>query len=122
MSHKDFFVWLSGFLSAVEPNKQFEVIKQQMSKVEANLLIVDQVQDIVTASTTEQEVVVEEQEKVVEEHIDTTKEQVEVVEESLPKSPFYKSSKTSQFIKKKEQSDVTPEPDPVPKNRTIFRI
>ena len=115
MSHKDFFVWLSGFLSAVEPNKQFEVIKQQMSKVEANLLIVDQVQDIVTASTTEQE-------KVIEEHIDTTEEQVEVVEESLPKSPFHKSSKTSEFIKKKEQTKVTPQPDPVPKNRTIFRI
>lgn len=108
MSHKDFFVWLSGFLSAVEPNKQFEVIKQQMSKVEANLLIVNQVQDIVTASTTEQEVVVE--------------EQVEVVEESLPKSPFHRSTKTSNISKKKEQTEVTPEPDPVPKNRTIFRI
>jgi len=115
MSHKDFFVWLSGFLSAVEPNKQFEVIKQQMSKVEATLLIVDQLHNTVTASTTEQDVITEE-------HIDTTEEHEEVVEQSLPKSTFHKSRKASKFVKKKEQPEVTPKPAEVPRERTIFRI
>lgn len=40
MTHKEFFVWLSGFLSAVESNTLFEIIKRQMAEVEETKFIV----------------------------------------------------------------------------------
>ena len=42
MTHKDFFIWLSGFLSAVDTTPQFESIKMQMSKVEPAFIIEEQ--------------------------------------------------------------------------------
>jgi hypothetical protein len=44
MSHKDFFIWLSGFLAAVETNTHFDAIKIQMSKVDP--IIVENIKPI----------------------------------------------------------------------------
>lgn len=109
MTHKEFFVWLSGFLSAVESNTLFEIIKRQMAEVEETKFIVSHPDIHVTQPELPEPAV-----EVTSAVEDVIAEPVHHVE-STRKSPFYS---TAEPDKKKVVEEVLQPSKP----KLLYRI
>jgi hypothetical protein len=116
MTHNEFFVWLSGFLSAVENNAHFEAIKRQMAEVQDPKFIIS---SIPKQSFLEETIPVPVENIVVEDiPIAPPTEAVPVVQQKR-KSPFAPIEPDTANNARQEQSKPAPAAH---HDRLLFRI